>query len=199
MPKMHSLRICTNAPGCRGPGKGKGPGVPGPFRRVKQVWTLGMYLLVPFSSGLPHLSMEPAASKRRSIIAAGAAPPRRVALETVAPDLPQNLELLLRLHPFGHDGEPRPWARATMARTRGIVLGSSSTSFTNERSDLQAVDGEKTEVAERGVPVPKSVDCETYPECSQPLHLAHGLFRLSHDHVLGQIQLEQGRIQAALG
>ena len=126
-------------------------------------------------------------------------PPEVEALVGPAAVLAQEPVLLLGLHALGDHGEPeRP--RERQDHPRDGRVGRVAQHVLDERAvDLDLVQRQPLEVAERGVPGPEVVQGERDAVRAQPVHGGDDPLDAAREQALGDLQPEQAGVGARLG
>src|SRR5574341_1852808 len=122
-------------------------------------------------------------------------PPEEVALGPITVPLAENVKLLLALHPFGYHLEPQR-ARDRHHRGRDGGIGGVGVDVAHEGLvDLQRVDGECLEIAERRVTGTEVVDGDPHPQSLELAQYLDGVLGVLHGQALGDLQLQKPRIE----
>jgi hypothetical protein len=133
-----------------------------------------------------------------AIRAGGHGTTEEVPLGLVAFEVLEKRQLLGLFHALGHDPQVQAARHADHGRDDRRVV-TARTDLSNEGLvDLQGIDGETPQVAQARIAGPKVIDGDPDAALAQRLEDLRGRRDVLHEHALGQLQLEHGRIEAGL-
>ena len=122
----------------------------------------------------------------------------QVALDAVASHLPQGFQLLLGLHALGYHSEAQAVSQCHDGPQQRHRIRFRFEFQEESLVDLDRVDRQTAEIAQRGVPCAEVVDGNAHTQSTQAAHLTARLLDVVHDYAFGQFQFEGAGVEPGL-
>src|SRR6266581_719395 len=119
-----------------------------------------------------------------------------IALDLVAAVRGEQLELLLRFHALGHDFQFEAVREADDRECDHGVLGVGGDVANEGVVDLERIDRKTLQVCEARVARPEIVHRDPHTRALQPAKSARSALRIAHQQRLGELELDERRIDA---